>query len=536
MNMLDKSGILQLLQKRFADGYKRLQEIPDPALLHGAQKAATRIARAIRNKEKIVVVGDYDVDGVVATALVVEFFSHLGYVLEAHIPNRFSDGYGVSPVILERIEADVIITVDNGITAHEAAQLCKERGIDLIITDHHTPAPTLPDAYAIVNPKQSACRYPFKEICGAQVAWLLMALLKRELQADVDMRSFCDLLAIAIIADVMPLIDINRTLVKEGLKVLQTSSRSASVIIRDFLNKSAITSEDIAFMIAPRLNSAGRLEDASLALAFLTAPNRQEAYETFERLCALNELRKEIELQTMQEASAMVDGGEDVIVVAKEGWHEGVVGIVASRLVERFGRPAVVLSIGKDLAKGSARSLGRVDIYALIAKSAHALEGFGGHTMAAGVTLKAENIPLFRSLLNQNAAELSRDAFVPKEELVGVLRADAIDAELLDILERFEPYGEANERPKFLAKDAEVLEVRSFGAQKNHCRLRIRLHPDDAITHEFVLFKRLIRPQQTPKLTFSYSVTKNEFNGRVSLQLLIGKIYEEENSPRKHCQ
>jgi single-stranded-DNA-specific exonuclease len=224
--LLTKSDLFEILSSRF-ERDKRLSEIPNPALLQDGQKAAKRIADAIKSNQRIVLVGDYDVDGVSSTAIMVDFFRQIPYPLTALIPNRFKDGYGVSPTLLERIEADLIITVDNGISAIEAADICKQKGIELIITDHHTPGEILPDAYAIVNPKLSTCPYPFKDICGAEVAWLLLALLKKELELDIDMRQFLDILAIAIIADIMPLIDINRTIVKEGLRLLQNSSRPA---------------------------------------------------------------------------------------------------------------------------------------------------------------------------------------------------------------------------------------------------------------------------------------------------------------------
>ena len=527
MRLLDKSSIEALLRERFSQGEKRLSDIPDPALLKDAPKAAARVARAIHNHERIAVVGDYDVDGVVSTAIMVDFFKRIDYPLQAVIPNRFSDGYGVSPSVLERIDADVVISVDNGITAREAAEVCKERGIDLIITDHHTPPEVLPDAYAIIDPKLEDCRYPFKEICGAEVAWLFLALLKRELGVQVDMRSFIDILSIAIIADIMPLVDINRTLVREGLRQIMHSSRPACVIIRDFLNKSRISSEDIAFQIAPRLNSAGRLEDASIALEFLSASSTYEAYEQFEKLSSLNEFRKETEAQAVAEALALVgESEEDVIVVAKEGWHEGVVGIVASRLVDRLGRPAIVLSIDGENAKGSARSLGDVDIFALIDANRAFLEKFGGHKMAAGVGLKTKNIDAFKRALNEEAAKLPREAFIPKDEVLGILRADAIDFELLDLLESFEPYGEANTRPKFLAKNAKVVRVQTFGADKSHSRITLQLHPEDRCTHEFTLFKRVIDPKKQPYLTCSYTLSKNEYNNRISIQLLVSQIYD----------
>ncbi|MDD3817831.1 MAG: single-stranded-DNA-specific exonuclease RecJ [Thiovulaceae bacterium] len=525
---LDKNSLFTLLKERFLGEEKKLSHIPNPALLIDAEKAAKKIAHAIQNNKRITLVGDYDVDGVSSTAIMVDFFRQIPYPLEAIIPNRFSDGYGVSPTILERVDTDLIITVDNGITAREAARICQERGIELIITDHHTPSDELPLAHAIVDPKLPTCQYPFKEICGAQVAWLLLALVKKELRLSIDMKQFLDILCIAIIADIMPLIDINRTLVKEGLNLIMRSNRPASIIIRDFLNKSSITSEDIAFNIAPRINSAGRLEDASIALNFFTATSTHEAYTQFEKLSALNEQRKETEALTTQEAIAQVEALDtlpDVLVVAGEGWHEGVVGIVASRLVDKYSRPAIVLSIEGTHAKGSARSLGEVSIYDLLHANEHFLEKFGGHKMAAGLSILTEAIEDFTKAINQSAAALDRSDFLPKEKVLGIIESDAIDFELLQLLEHFEPYGEANPRPSFLMKDAEIISITPMGKERSHCRISVRQFPHERKTLELVLFRQVLEMPDDRKLTCSYTVSKNEFNSKVSLQLLINKIY-----------
>jgi len=523
--ILDKAALFELLSLRFDKEETKLSQIPDPALLLNAQKAVTKIAEAIKNKKKITLVGDYDVDGVSSTAIMVDFFAQIPYPLNAVIPNRFRDGYGVCANVLERIEADLVITVDNGITACEAAEICKQKGIDLIITDHHTPPETLPDAFAIVDPKLHECTYPFKEICGAQVAWLLLALLKKELDLQINMRSFLDILAIAIIADVMPLVNINRTLVKEGLKELMHSQRPASIIIRDFLNKSSINSEDIAFMIAPRLNSAGRLEDASIALEFFTAPTVEKAFKQFEILGKLNDMRKATEAQCTQEAIQNVHEQDNVIVVSGEDWHEGVVGIVASRLVDRFGKPAIVLSLHDGIAKGSARSVGEVDIYALIKTNEHLLTKFGGHKMAAGLGLKEENIEIFRRAINASASKLDPKDFIPKDELVGSIASDAIDMELLHILESFEPYGEANLRPRFLMLDAEVVSIKLLGADKSHSKIEIRQVAHERKTLELLAFRTVFEMPQNRKISCSYTIAKNEFNNKISLQLLVNKIY-----------
>ncbi len=523
--LLDKAAVERILRARLQTPYERLSDIPDPALLKDASKAAKRLADAVRGGERIALVGDYDVDGVSATAIVSLFFAQIPYPLAVTIPNRFTDGYGVSPSVLERVDADVVLTVDNGINAHAAAEICKARGIDLIITDHHTPSATLPDAYAVVDPKRTDDTYPFPEICGAQVAWLLLALLKKELGLSIELGQFLEILALAVIADVMPLVGINRAIVKAGLRQMERSSRPMSVIVREALDKGTLTSEDIAFQVAPRLNAAGRLEDASIALAFLTAADEAEAYRRFEQLTRLNEVRKQIEADTTEQAMLQVDSDDRVIVVAGRGWNEGVVGIVASRLVQHFERPAIVLSIDGARAKGSARSLGSVSIYDLIASQADLLEGFGGHTMAAGLSLAASDIAAFRKGINREAAALDPDAFVQSETLLGRLDPRHIDFELLELLERFEPYGEANPRPRFLLEEAEIVGVRHIGREKDHSKITLRLGRGLDETVDLMAFRHRFELPRHRRLTCSYTLTRNEWNGRVSLQLMLGRFY-----------
>jgi len=523
---LDLAALKRKLDERFCDGFSKLSDIPDPALLLNAPMAASRIADAIRNRERITLVGDYDVDGVTATSLTALFFREIDYPLNVIIPNRFTDGYGVSPSVLERVEADLVFTVDNGINAFAAAEVCKERGIDLIITDHHTPSDTLPDVYTIVDPKLPDDTYPFKEICGAQVAWLLLVLVKKELALEINMGQYLPLLALAVIADVMPLVGINRAIVQHGLKQMMTSPLPAFAIIRDFLNKSALRAEDIGFQIAPRINSAGRLEDASIALKFLTAETTETAFRQFELLNQLNELRKAIEADVTEEAISQVKEGENIIVVVGEEWNEGVVGIVASRLVHRFGRPAIVLNITDGRAKGSARSIGCVSIYELIKSQEKLLEGFGGHMMAAGLSVPVENISRFTEGINAIASKIDPSHFAPQEELIGELIPDAVGHNLLDLLDAYEPFGEANPRPRFLARDAYVVSVSYMGKERDHSRIGIQL--EGAVEkHDLIAFKRRYQMPVNRRLSCSYTVSRNEFNGRVSLQLMLDKLYGE---------
>jgi len=521
--ILTKQILFDTLSLRFTQEDKKLSQIPNPALLHDGTKSAIRMVQAIQNKQKIVLVGDYDVDGVISSSIMVDFFRQIPYPLEVVIPNRFSDGYGISSTILDRVEADLIVTVDNGISAIEAGQICKDRGIDLIITDHHTPSEVLPDVYAIVNPKLKDCDYPFKEICGAEVAWLLLALLKKEMNLKIDMKQFLDILCIAIIADIMPLIDINRLLVKEGLKALLHSKRPASIIIRDFLNKPSITSEDIAFNIAPKINSAGRLEDASVALEFFTACDTNTAYNLFEHLNSLNEQRKETEAQTTLQAIEEVDENDKIIVVSGEGWHEGVVGIVASRLADKFEKPAIVLSKAKGKAKGSARSVGDVNIYALIKENETYLDKFGGHKMAAGLGLDASDIDIFRKAINKSAMKVDKKDFIPQNNVMGILNTYDIDFELLELLQRFEPYGEANKKPTFFIKDAEVISIKLMGHDKSHSKILIKQEANEVL--EIIAFRTIYEMPKDKKITCSYTVSKNVFNNKVSVQILVDKIY-----------
>ncbi|WP_456449817.1 single-stranded-DNA-specific exonuclease RecJ [Hydrogenimonas sp.] len=519
--LLTKEKIEAILRARFDDGFKNLQDLPNPSDFHDMDRAADRIARAIEKKERIVIVGDYDVDGVVSTALMEEFFEIVGYQIQSLIPNRFRDGYGISPKIVDRIEADLIVTVDNGITAVEAAKRCKARGIDLIVTDHHTPSEILPDAFAIVNPKKNECGFAYPEICGAQVAWFLVGALKQRLGIDLKMGRFLDLLALAIVADVMPLLSINRPLVQRGLEMLSVSKRPAFEAVRAHLGKNRFTAEDVAFGIAPRLNSAGRMEDASLALRFLRAGSLNEASGGWLALDTLNQRRRRVEAEITEAAMAQADPADPVVVVAGEGWHEGVVGIVASRLVERFGKPAIVLSVDGGMAKGSGRSVGDVDLFALLEASRERLAGFGGHRMAAGLSVETDRIEGFRKTICAHAEKLDSSSFDPKESVLGELPLREVDWELMEILNRYEPYGAGNGRPKFLLRDIDVVDIRTMGSEHRHLGLSLASEKFflDAVQFNFT---QMVSIGQKIDLLGTFQI--NEFNGNRKIQLFVDKI------------
>lgn len=519
--MINKKDIFETLNARFQDGFLKLSNLPHPSTLKDLDKATLRIQRAIESGEKIVVVGDYDVDGIVASTLMRQFFAHINYPLQLIVPNRFRDGYGISKGIIERLDGvDLIITVDNGISALEAGELCAQKGIDLIITDHHSVPPTLPNAYAIVNPKQSDCDFKYPEICGAQVAWFLIASLKRALKIELDMKEYLDYLALAIVADVMPLTNINRALLKVGLQAIKKSTKSAFVLIRSELGKESLTSEDIGFFIAPLLNSSGRLEDAMLGVEFLCASNLNQAMHAFAKLKELNAFRKELELQITQEALAQVEEDDKIAVVYHNAWHEGVIGIVASRIVDKFNIPAVVLSAHADIYKGSARSYANINLYELFVQTQAHLLGFGGHKMAAGLAIKKEKIAPFKAALHKELEKLDNEDFAQESSVLGEIDFRLIDFELYEILERFEPYGEGNPKPLFFSTNVHVADAREVGENKNHLLLHLRHNGVGLKAFWFNYDKDMLNES----INIEYTINKSLFNNEVSLQLYIRKV------------
>ena len=523
--MLNKEDIRNLLAHRFCnDIHKKISEIPTPSALKDIYKGANRIKEAIEKNERIAIVGDYDVDGVVSSVILAEFFDDLGvkdYLVK--IPNRFKDGYGLNPEIIDELSADVslIITVDNGISANDAAIICKEKGIDLIITDHHMPPAVLPEAYAIINPKQEDCNFPNIEICGAEVAWYLVGALKDVCKLNYDMSKFLELLAIAIIADMMELRDMNRMLVRMGICKLNASKRSAFCVIKEFYGKDKFECDDISFLIAPLINSAGRMDDAMNSFNFLRAKSIEEAYNYLDTIIEFNNSRKEEERQLFECSLKDVKEDDEVIITWGEQWHEGVIGIVASRLAKHFAKPAIVFSIDKGRAKGSARSIGKLDILSLIASHENLLTSYGGHKGAAGLTLAPENLVKFKEAINKSCSCLNMQDCKSSDELLGDIMPSEIDFELLEILEFYEPYGQKNPRPVFKIKNALVKNERLIGRDQNHLKLILQ---KDNKTLEALFFNFTKHARVGEMIDIIFCISKNSFRGLVTPQLLIKEI------------
>jgi len=522
--LLSKEDVKKILSDRFKDDTCNcLGEIPKPNSFKDIDKASLRIIEAIDKKQKIAIVGDYDVDGVVSSVILSEFFDDLDVEYSIIIPNRFSDGYGLNPDIVKRLDADVIVTVDNGISAIEAAEYCKQNGIDLIITDHHTIPTLVPNAYAIVNPKQEDCDFPNCEICGAQVAWYLVANLKDKMGLEYNLGKFLDLLCIAIMADMMELKDMNRVMVKKGIKALNCSKRVAFEAVKEYFSKNSLEGDDISFLIAPLINSSGRMEDAMYSYEFLKSKSLEDAMEKLDFIVHLNNSRKDEEKNLFEASLEQTSEDENIVIVWGEDWHEGVVGIVASRLSKRFKKPAIVFSVKDGSAKGSARGIGDVDILSLIERQEDILLGFGGHKGAAGVSIKEENLKEFKSRMIESSKDITTKELEAGDDILGELDIGSVDFELLEILESYEPYGQKNPKPSFMLKNAYVKVDRVIGRDRRHLKL-ILMKDNHSI--ESLFFNYDVDVQRGETIDILFSVSRNEYRGLVTPQLLIKQVFK----------
>ncbi len=512
-----------LLQERFKEGFLSLKDLPQPSSFKDMDKATERIVKAIQNKEKITIIGDYDVDGVTSTTLMKLFFEEIDYPIEWIIPNRFRDGYGLSSNIIPRIlGTDLAITVDNGISAVYAAKLCKDEGIELIITDHHLLAPEVPECFAIIDQKQEECTFPYADVCGAQIAWYLIASLKNALKIKVNMMSYMELVSIAIIADMMPLQHINRAMVEAGIQALNKSSKPAIRAFLEHTQKEALNAEDIGFFLAPLLNAAGRMEDASFSVEFLTSTNIYDARVRLGRLVDFNNARKATEQEITTKALAQVNSDDHVIVVEGEEWHEGVVGIVAARVARQHEKPCIILSNnGEGLLKGSGRSFGECDLFGITDSCRSHLEKFGGHQAAIGLSLRFESLNAFKKQLQENYLKGNYVKETHDPDIVGALSFAEVSFELTKLVQKYEPYGQGNPTPKFISKNVEILQADSMGKEGEHLRFSF---VQEGLVMAGVQFKTREVYEVGSRVDVVYTVNENHFRGKVTLQLMVDKI------------
>jgi len=471
------------LIRQFLD--PKLSDLFDPFTMHGMDDAIERILNALRENEKIMVYGDYDVDGITATSLIYLVLNKLGAQVVYYLPNRLVEGYGLSvDGIKEATAQDVslIISVDTGVTAVSEVEYARSLGIDCILTDHHEPGEILPKPIALVNPKQKECHYQCGELSGVGVAFKVAQALYQRLQQDErELEEHLDLVALGTSADIVPLIGENRILTKFGIKQIARTTKPGlkSLAFVSGLMGKEIGTGQVVFILAPRINAVGRLGDAEMAIRLLTTKDERMAAEIARKLDKENQRRKDIDEKTLNEALEQIRQHVDVendraIVLASEGWHQGVIGIVASRLVERYHLPTVMIAIDGGEGKGSARSIPGFHLCDALKECEDLLLRYGGHKYAAGLTIAPENIDAFRDRLKSVSERL-----LTTEDLVAKLYIDAeielseITHALLDTIETFAPFGPQNMRPVFLTRNCEIL-GQPYCVGKNHLKMKVR--------------------------------------------------------------
>ena len=510
-----------------------LAQLHDPWLMKDMDLAVQRILNAIERKEKIIVYGDYDVDGTSSAALLYQFLIkiHGPGLVDYYIPHRYREGYGVSKIGIDFAKSHtvgLIISVDCGIKSVDLVDYARSIGIEFIICDHHLPEAVLPPAVAILNPKQPGCAYPYKELCGCGIAFKLISALSQALslpeENDLD---YIDLVAIAIAADIVPMTGENRVLCYLGLKKINQDPNHgirALMTLSGLAAPASITS--LVFMIAPRINAAGRMDDARKAVQMFVAGSFEGALSYARLLHADNTDRRETDASITEEALALIDGDEKMrnrksTVLYQSHWHKGVVGIVASRLIEKYYRPTIVLTRSGEYATGSARSVPGFNLYEALHACREYLVGYGGHFAAAGMTLTTENIERFSQKFESVVAETIEEKFlIPELEIDAIARFRQLDFQIFRIIEQMEPFGPENNKPVLVSRAVEETGYSKLMKEKH---LRVFLKQDDLILPgiAFNMVDKWPLVQSGKPLDVAYTLDINEWNGERNLQLKI---------------
>jgi len=514
-----------------------LNQLHDPFIMKGMKTAIDRINSAIKKNEKVLIYGDYDVDGTTAVSLVFSFFKNYVNNIDYYIPDRYKEGYGISFAGIDYAAENnfsLIIALDCGIKAVDKVQYANEKNIDFIICDHHLPGDKIPEAFAVLDPKQTDCEYPYKELSGCGIGFKLIQAFSINNKLTLDScYSYLDLVATSIAADIVPITGENRVLAYYGLNILNSNPRPG---IKALLNinqmKQAVTITSLVFVLGPRINAAGRIEHARKAVELLICEDENEAGELALAINDTNSQRKDLDLGTTQEAYELLEN--DVLVAEKhttvlfnQKWHKGVIGIVASRLIERYYRPTIILTESDGKVTGSARSVKEFDVYSAIEKCSDLLEQFGGHKFAAGLTLKKENIEAFKNKFESIvSATITKDQLIPKIEIDLELDLYEITDKLVRILRQFAPHGPENMTPLFCCRN--VFDTgwgRIVGS--NHLKLEVFQKSNPNIRFQAIAYDKgdfINFFQRKIPMDIVFKIQENEFKGITSIQLMIEDI------------
>ena len=512
-----------------------LDHLHDPYLMKDMEKAVKRIEKAIENKERILVFGDYDVDGTTAVSLVSSYLKSYHPDVATYIPDRYKEGYGVSFMGIDFADDNgfsLIIALDCGIKSIDHVAYAKERNIDFIICDHHRPGDTLPDAVAVLDPKRDDCTYPYDELCGCGIGFkLIQALGINRNQTISDLVPYLDLVAAAIAADIVPMTGENRILAHFGLQVINSDPRPGIKALIHQIKKQTLDITDVVFIIAPRINAAGRIKHGNHAVALLTEFDFEQAQQFASEIEAYNSERKDLDKLITKEALKQIDENKEkerfTSVVFQEDWHKGVIGIVASRLIETYYRPTLVFTKSGDKYAASARSVKGFDVYNALEACSEHLEQFGGHMYAAGMTLKEENYLLFKEAFEKEVEKtIHPDMLVPEISIDAEINFSDITPKLIRILKQFEPFGPLNMTPTFLTKEVKDTGYgKLMGQEEEHLRLFVKQNGSEGIAAiGFGLGDKFDLTTNQKPFQVAYCIDENEWNGKVSIQLRLKSI------------
>lgn len=512
-----------------------LEDLHDPYRMKDMDKAVERIENAIQNQENILVFGDYDVDGTTAVSLVSSYLKTFYTNVATYIPDRYAEGYGISYAGIDFAEDNgftLIIALDCGIKSIEHVAYAKNKGIDFIICDHHRPGDTLPDAVAILDPKREDCAYPYKELCGCGVGFkLLQALAGNRNQSIQDLIPYLDLVATAIGADIVPITGENRVLAKFGLEVINSNPRPGMQALMQNVKKKTFSISDVVFIIAPRINAAGRIKHGNYAVTLLTELNLEQALAFASEIESFNADRKDLDQQITQEALQQIEDNQETkdftTVVYQENWHKGVIGIVASRLTETYYRPTIVFTKSGDKLAASARSVKDFDIYNALEASAEYLEQFGGHKYAAGMTLKEENYEAFKNKFEEVVQNtIAPELLTPEITIDLEISLSDINEKLVRILKQMEPFGPENRSPVF--RSNQVFDTgygKAIGTDDAHLKLFVKQENSEGFNAVgFGLGNKKYCTENRNKFDVVYTIEENEWKDTVSIQLRLKDI------------
>lgn len=512
---------------------KDINVMYDPYLMRDMDKAVERITAAKEKGEKITIYGDYDVDGITAIAILYKHLMEMGIEVDYYVPDRMQEGYGVNPAALDKIKADgssLIITVDTGITAVEECEYAKSIGLDVIVTDHHECKEVIPDAYAAIDPKRKDCGYPFKSLAGVGVVFKLIQALAGENSLDTLMEKYADLMCLGTVADISPLVDENRVIVTEGLKRFKnTKNVGLKALIDVSTNGKAITTSTIGYIIAPRINASGRLGCASRSVELFLTDDKENAINLANSLCEENTLRQQTEQKMFKEALEYLEDHPEVkedkiIVIPHENWHHGIVGIVSSKITEKFYKPSILFASDGDEAKGSGRSVSGFNLFGILENSSNLLEKFGGHELAAGLTIKAANIEEFRKKINEDAEKyLDEDASIPTISIDAAIKAPFITIETVKDINNLQPFGVDNPTPIFTVRNIKIHKI-SVMSEGKHLRMTLLKDGKYLDSVGFGMGEYYHHLEEGDFIDVAFALDINDYKGFQNVQLILKDI------------